>query len=468
MEKRVKKIWLALPLLFALGIMLLNPGCRKDLLMSDDNLTFSTDTVVFDTVFTTVGSSTRRFKIYNPSSNPVKISSVTLDGGGDSPYRINLDGEPGTSFKDVTIPGEDSLFVFVEVTLDPNNMTTPLVVEDQVHFITNGVEQAVQLAAWGQDAYFHYQDTNEGVWPKDKPHVIYDYALVDSSKALTIQDGTRIHLHKNSLLVIRKATLTIDGTAEDKVIFEGDRLETFYEDVKGQYYGIYFDHALSSTIDHAIIKNGTAGVHLFGDAPSNTDYTLTITNSEIFNHASYGIFNYSGASIHGENLNVHNNTQYAFFLLEGGNYNFQHSQFLSFGSDGNQPAMAIKNYFTRDDGFTYVGPINQGEIYNSIIYGGGENQIAYDTINNGGSVDISYEFENNLIQQEETFEGENGFANNIWNTDPLFEDPSSLLYKITSNSPCRDAGSSAYAVSTDIEGNSRDMTNPDIGAFEIN
>ncbi len=468
MEKHVKNLWIGLPLLFLLGTLLINPGCRKDLLMSDDNLAFSTDTVVFDTVFTTVGSSTRRFKIYNPSSNPVKISSVELDGGNNSPYRINLDGEPGTSFKDVTIPGEDSLFVFVEVTLDPNNMTSPLIVEDQVHFLTNGSEQKVQLATWGQDAYFHYQDKNEGIWPNDKPHVIYDYALVDSSKSLIIQNGTRVHLHKNSLLVIRKASLTIDGTAEDKVVFEGDRLEPFYEDVKGQYYGIYFDRALSSTINHAIIKNGTAGIHLFGDAPSNTDYTLRITNSELFNHASYGIFNYSGASIHGENLNVHNNTQYAFFLLEGGNYHFRHSQFLSYGSDGNQPAFAIKNYFTRDDGTTYVGPINEGAIGNSIIYGGGDVQIAYDTLTDGGSVPIEFEYKNNLIRQEETEEGTNGFSGNIWNQDPLFEDPSNLLYKITANSPCRNAGSSAYAIPTDIEENARDMTNPDIGAFEIN
>lgn len=455
-----------------IALMLATTGCKKDQLFSEGALAFSTDTVVFDTVFTTVGSSTRRFKIYNPSNNPVNISSVTLEGGTNSPYRVNLDGISGTQFESVTIPGGDSLFMFVEVTLDPNNQNTPFIIEDSVRFITNGETQHVLLAAWGQDAYFHDREVLEDmttVWPNDKPHVIYGFAAVDSAKTLEIQAGTRIHLHKNSLLFVYKGTLNINGGAaeQDKVVFEGDRLEPFYEDVKGQYYGIYFQEARSSTIDHAIIKNGTAGIHVFGDDPNNTDYTLRVTNTEIFNHSSYGIFNYSGGRIYGENLLVHNNNQYAFFLLEGADYNFRHCQFLGIGTDGNQPAFAIKNYFTRTDGITYIGSVDEGKVYNSIIYGSGESQIVYDTFTNNGAVNIDYQYEYNLITQEEPLTSDPNFSNNLWNLQPQFESEADQLFKIISSSPCANYGSNAYAIPFDIEGNSRDPGGPDIGAYEI-
>ncbi len=453
-------------------LTLTNSGCKKENLFSSEALNFSTDTVIFDTVFTTVGSSTKRYKIYNPSNNPVNVTSVVLEGGSNSPFRINLDGISGTSFEDFTIPGKDSLFMFVEVTLDPNNQTNPLIIEDRIRFLTNGKEQFVQLAAWGQDAYFYYQDEmeiNGNPLPNDKPHVIYDFAFVDSAQTLDIQAGTRIHLHKDALLIVYKGTLNINGgsSEEDKVVIEGDRLEPFYEDVKGQYYGIYFQEARSSTINNAIIKNGTAGIHVFGDDPSNTDPTLTVTNTEIYNHSSYGIFNYSGGYIWGENLNVHNNNLYALFVLEGADYNFRHCQFLGLGTDGNQPAVAIKNYFTRSDGITYIGSVNEGEIYNSIIYGSGESQIVYDTITNNGAVDINYTYSHNLITQEEPLLDDPNFSNNLWNQSPAFEDEAELIYKIKTGSPCNNYGSSNFAVSFDIEGTTRNPGSPDIGAYEI-
>jgi len=163
---------------------------------SKGNLTFSTDTVVFDTVFTTVGSTTKQFKLYNPSNKPLKIDKIKLMGGEQSPFRINVDGLKGPDVSDIIVEAKDSLFVFVEVTLGVNNQTLPLVVEDSIQFTTNGTNQFIQLAVWGQDAYFHYKDLNEGIWPNDKPHVVYGYAAVDSSKTLEIQAGTHIYMHK--------------------------------------------------------------------------------------------------------------------------------------------------------------------------------------------------------------------------------------------------------------------------------
>lgn len=462
----MKKSFYFIFLILSIGGIFHLSSCKKDILLSKSGLSFSADTVLFDTVFTTVGSITKRFKIYNKENKPVKVSQINLVGGKNSPFRINLDGVSGIKFSDIVIPAKDSLFLFVEVTLGENNISSPLIIEDQVRFETNGKEQNIYLVAWGQDAYFHYKDSNEGVWPNDKPHVIYDYAIVDSLKTLTIQAGTKVYLHKNAILYVNSGTLNIEGTFDNKVVFEGDRLEAFYKDIKGQYYGIYFNKALSSKIDNAIIKNGTSGIHVYGSHPSNIGYTLEISNTEISNHASYGIFNYSGGKIKGENLNVHNNGIYAYFLLEGGEHNFRHSQFLSYGADGNNPAVAIKNYFTRDDGITYIGNVNEGSFYNSIIYGDGDFQIAYDTITENGTVTINYEYNTNFIRQKD-LPNNSHFINNTWNTNPLFENTTEKDYKIRDNSLCIEAGNSAFAVPYDIEGNSRNMAKPDIGAYEI-
>lgn len=452
--------------LIVTGISVFNlSSCKKDILFSNEHLSFSADTVLFDTVFTTVGSTTKRLKIYNTSNKPIKINRVNLEGGKNSPFRVNLDGVPGTEFKNVVLPANDSLFMFVEVTIEENTYTnSPFIIQDSIRFETGGSEQFVQLNAWGQDAYFHKNVVVDDVWHNDKPHVIYGVALVDSLSSLTILPGTKVHFHKGSMLYV-KGALHVQGSFTDKVTFQGDRLEEFYKDVKGQYYGIYFDRAFSSTIDNAIIKNGTAGIHIYGNNPNNTGYTLEISNTEIANHSSYGLFNYSGGKVKGENLNIHSNGIYAYFLLEGGDHNFTHSQFLSYGNEGNHPAVAIKNYFTRDDGYTYVGNINEGSFYNSIIYGNGEYQIGYDTLSNG--VSIHYEYNTNFIRQGETYSDDPNFTNNTWNTNPKFESVANSNFKIKSNSPCIEAGNSAFYIPNDIEGNARDTDTPDIGAYEI-
>lgn len=428
------------------------------------------DTVLFDTVFTTIGSTTKRFKIYNPSNKPIEISEVALAGGKSSPYRVNLDGVSGTQFKNVTIPGKDSLFMFVEVTLDPNNSSLPLIVSDSLLFTTNGKQQTIQLAAWGQDAHFYHGDIVSGVWTNDKPHVIYDFAYVDTNTTLTILPGTKIYMHKGAMLVVDGGTLNINGSPTDKVVIQGDRLEAYYQDKKGQYYGIYFNYARTSTLNYLVMKNGTAGLHITGNNPANgSDYTVKVSNTSISNMASYGIFNYEGGKVYGQNVNLYNNDYYAFFQLEGGSYKFNHCQFISYGSDGDKPAIAIKNYFTHsDDNTTYVGSIDEGKIYNSIIWGEGDNQIAYDTTNNNGTVSIAYDYNTNYIKQKDALSG-TGFVNNTWNTNPKLGSDENDKYKIKSTSPCKDAGNNSLdgSVTDDINGQPRSDGAPDIGAYEL-
>ncbi|MDB4075460.1 MAG: right-handed parallel beta-helix repeat-containing protein [Crocinitomicaceae bacterium] len=455
-------------------------SCKKTTFYSTENLSFSRDTVLFDTVFTTIGSTTQQFKIYNNDSKTITIEQIELMGGSASPFRINVDGMSGTNHANIELEGNDSLFVFVEVTLDPNNGTTPMIIEDQVRFRTNGTDQEVALIAYGQDAYFHTTifsqgilDINSGVWPNDKPHVIYGAAIIDSATSLNIQQGTKIYLHDGAYLFNYKGQLNIEGSEPNPVTFQGDRLEAAYDDISGAYYGIYMQEALPSTINYAVIKNATSGIHMFSEDPSNTDYTLKVSNTVIQNCASYGVFLYSGARIKAENCLISGNGVHSLLVLEGGDFNFNHCHLLGYGN-GATPgaAVGISNHFVRDN-IDYIASINEGTITNSVIYGFTDYELAYDTIPDPG-ITLNFLMANNLIKSDDIFTDPFFTGNgNLWNIDPQFMDITEKDFTYTIG-PLRDGGTNAYpntigpAVGVSITGAGR-PTGParDIGAYEF-
>ena len=126
--------------IFSSLIALLLFSCHKNPLTTDpsDKLEFSEDTVIFDTVFTTLGSTTKRLLVYNPSDKKINISSIYLAEGSASKFRLNVDGTPGISHKNIEIEGKDSLFIFVEVTLDASGLNNPFIITDSILFMTNG------------------------------------------------------------------------------------------------------------------------------------------------------------------------------------------------------------------------------------------------------------------------------------------------------------------------------------------
>lgn len=441
-------------------------GCKKPLLLSKGNLDFSVDTLVFDTVFTTIGSTTHQFKIYNNENKTVNIEEIELMGGQNSPFRINIDGIMGTSMSDINLEGKDSLFAFVEVTLDINSQTLPMIIEDSIRFRTNGVDQYVKLTVWGQDAYFHYKDTNEGTWPNDKPHVIYGYAAVDSAKTLNIQANTDIYLHKNAILYVYKGTLNINGGYQNEVTFQGDRLESMYNDVAGQYYGIYFHEARPSTINYAIIKNGTSGIHAYSRDTDFTDYTLTLTNSIIENNARYGVFIYSGAKVKAENCLIAKNGNHALLVLEGGDFFFNHCDLLGYSSgESATPAVGISNFYNDyANGTQNIGSINEGKIYNSVIYGNQTSEIVFDTIATGG-ITLSFDIRNCLIKRTPSAT-ENYYDSIFWNNNPLFTNVAEENYLFPTSSALNNNANPALSLPFDIKGNLRSFSTPDIGAYE--
>ena len=471
---RMRKTLLLFTLSIPFFLVILLPSCKKPVLFSNGNLSFSQDTVVFDTVFTTIGSTTQNFKIYNNENRTVNIEEVQLMGGSTSPFKLNFDGVPGQYFENIELNGNDSLFMFVEVTLDVNGGTLPMIVEDSIRFRTNGQDQYVNLAVWGQDAYFHYSEEIQvdTTWPNDKPHVIYDYAAITGGNTLTIQQGTDIFLHKGAILYVYQSELNINGVLGDEVTLQGDRLEQDYDDVAGQYYGIYFQEALPSTINYCNIKNGTAGIHLFSEDPGNTGYTLELTNSIITNCARYGMFIYSGAKVKAENCILSKNAFHSLFVLEGGDFNFNHCHLIGYGnSEESTPAVGISNFYNDyANNVTNVGAIDEGVITNSVIYGNLEHEIVIDTLNPNQTFTFGFNFTDNVIRSE-SIPTDAFYTNNIWNQNPLFKDIQNNDFQFWGSSPLNNNGNPTIpntllpSTGVDILGNGR--TGPDIGAYEL-
>ncbi|MDP4267878.1 MAG: hypothetical protein Q8880_10655, partial [Bacteroidota bacterium] len=215
-------------------------SCKKDQInkSTDIKLDFSTNNVQFDTVFTTIGSTTKRLLVYNNSSSKINISNISLVGGKNSNFRININGAPSNTATNIEVNPKDSLYIFVKVTVNPNNQNSPFVIRDSIMFNTNGNTQYVNLTAWGQNAYYHTPDhfsqdlpaysiiKCNDIWKNDKPHVIYGWAVVDQGCKLSIQAGTKVHLFNNAVLwVYNGGSINVQGTANDPVIFQGTRLE---------------------------------------------------------------------------------------------------------------------------------------------------------------------------------------------------------------------------------------------------
>lgn len=483
-------------ILFIAFLLLLAFACRKEEDIFDSpsaQLRFSTDSITFDTVFTTVGSVTKNIRVYNPYDERVKIGSIRLQGGESSAFRINVDGSPGAIHSNVEIAAKDSLFIFIEATIDPTNQNNPFVITDQIEFFTNGNRQDVDLVAWGQDAnYFTPTSFNRNLpdftcltgpcsdtvapvnitWTKDKPYVIYGFIAIDSLDQLTIEAGTRVYFHQDGgMWVYRGGTLKVNGTQEEPVIFQGDRLEEAYKARPGQWDRIWINEGGANEINHAIIRNGFIGIQAevlpFDDPPYNDPAGLLLRNTRIENCSGFGLLS-SIYNIRAENLVVSNCGQYNVVLRGAGNFDFFHCTFSNFfqADSRETPSFFVQNSFVTANATQVIGEPQVG-LYNSIVYGDLENEFITEVINNGN---IELDVRNCILRTNQSVSDTASFKNITLNPpNQIFEDPVNRQLKLIENSVARNIGdlNIANQVMNDILGNSRVADGqPDLGAYE--
>ena len=204
------------------------PGCFDEEFSSSpsDVLSFSVDSLRFDTVFTTMGTATQNFKVYNRNSKALMISSINLADAGKSGFYINVDGMKGPDIYNMEISAGDSLYVLVEITAPVSGQNAPLLIKDSIVFIVNGVRQDVKLEAFGQDAVpLRKVEYADGVHTlnADKPYIVYDTLSVGENAELVLSPGAQLCFHAGSKLVV-EGKITAKGEIDNPVVLRGDHL----------------------------------------------------------------------------------------------------------------------------------------------------------------------------------------------------------------------------------------------------
>lgn len=443
----------------------------RDDFSSDKNLTlsFSNDTISFDTVFSSIGSATKQFKIYNRNKNSLRIESIELMNPSKSGFRMNIDGEKGTKLANIEILKKDSLYGFVEVTVNPNDSKNPLLIRDSIRLIVNGNTQYLQLEAVGQDVFIWRDKVikEDTIITDKKPFLIYNSLSVAKDATLNIKEGVTFFMRNNAVIEVN-GTVKAEGTVESPVIFRGSRFDNIeadipYDNVPGQWEGITFHSgSYNNSLQSVVIKNATKGITF---TASDTQYKKAeLKNIIVQNSSEYGM-QAVNCKIDIEN-GLFANAAGSVVSLSGGEYSFTHCTMVNYYRWSARQAESIwlNNTYGNE-----IYPLTKCDIINSIIYGSVSKEIALKGI---GSSDFNYTFHNCLIKGTQS--SDNHFTDVIWNTDPVFKDINSsgiysYNFELQASSPAIGKADKNYSslIPFDLKGVSRlNDSAPDIGCYE--
>ena len=498
--------------IFALLLVILWSSCRKDFeyTPSAGNLEFSKDTVYLDTIFTNIGSSTYTLKVYNPNRDDIEIPTIGLKQGQNSKYRLNVDGVAGKEFVNTPILAQDSLFIFIETTYDVSvNAENEFLYTDVIEFDSGVNLQEVPLVTLVKDAVFLYPSTlSDGTketislgmdlngeevrvegfflqeadleFNKEKPYVIYGYAVVNEDNILNIEAGCRVHFHKDSGIYISDgASFNVNGALsldqelwENEVIFEGDRLEPEFSNIPGQWGGIWLSEGSNNnTISHLTLKNASTGLLVEGDGVLQAP-TLSIRNAQIYNSGYTNLWS-RNSHIIAENVILGGAGNVSLHLNLGGIYSFTHATIANYWIHGFRTGSALQI-----DNHDEIGSGNlvQADFKNCIVDGNSALELS---LRDNDINSFNFSFDHSLIKFQESMGQSNenplyDFSNNTYynqvllNQDLDFNDVTRNSYWIGETSAAKDIANleDALLVPLDILGTDRTVL-PDIGAYEF-
>lgn len=490
-------------------------SCRKDFDFEpaqSGQLSFSQDTIFLDTVFNNTRSGTRVLTVFNNSDNDISIPNVQLRRGVDSRYQLNVDGLPnnvsevtpesGKIFTDVEILANDSIFVFIEATIDPlvDEIDAQQNYLDEILFRTATDIKQVQLSTQVINAEFSFTENpepprsfiteqrdqngefivirgydltdNELEITRARARVIFGNAVVPSGKTLTIGSGSRLFFNRDSSLIIEDgATLNIlgeespvDNPLLNEVIIEGNQIDEDFDRLPGQWNFIWIRQGATANIQNTIIKNATTGILAQGNG-NETSANVSLNNVQIYNSQTVGI-QARASFINATNLVINQSGRAAINIEEGGTYNFTHATLSSTFSFGgvSQNAIVLNNSVVESS--NVVSTNLTANFTNSIISGSKRDEIT--VINSdGGNFDLT--FTNCLIDLTTTNNSQLNpndstvFQDCIFNENPGFRNTRLNDLQINSESPAN--STALFIAGKDIIGTER--VNPsDIGAYE--
>lgn len=468
------------PFVFAIGLM---AGCEADKITTspDAKLSFSIDTLRFDTIFTSQGSTTKKIKIYNWSKNKVVISNITLNG---EVFKINVDGRKGSDFRDITVNAKDSIMVFVQLFIDPNDSKLPFIVRDSIVCLTNGNVQKVQLEAYGRNAkrFTNYTFTSDTTITDAIAVLVKDTLWVPKSVKLTITNGATLYFCKNAVMMV-DGTLVIQGERSRFVTLRGDRSDYMntspplnYDQASAQWGGIRFtSNSEANVFDFAEIRNSSIGIVV--DSLNNGSEALKVTNSKITNSSGNLITSTANNIVLWNSLLC--NAGGNILRINGGTLDVRHCTIANYYSYtwGSRTAANIRLGNMTE--FGTMIPLLSG-IYNTIIYGGYNNEIVYNK-KEGEEDKCVYSFENCLIKLAKSDVDEHytdcvinqkpEFVFEGWSEDKRKQNPHLYDFHLRSTSAAIGKAnkiiSEEPALMYDLDGNDRTLDDTsDIGCYE--
>lgn len=474
--KRITSLLGNLPLAYCLlpiaCCLLITTSCKKDTFITSEfaQLRITADSLKYDTVFTTTGSITQSFKIINENNQKLRLSKVKLMGGTTSAYKINVDGVATAEANNLEIGANDSIYVFVSVTINPNAANLPFIVSDSILINYNGNNRYVQLQAYGQNANFLRNRVLTGnvAWTNNLPYVILGSIRIDTTATLTIQPGCRIYTHADAPFIV-DGTLSVNGTRSATVVFTGDRLDDNYKDLPASWPGIYFrGNSKNNILTYAAVKNAYQGI--VAEKPSvNANPKVILHQCVVDNAYDAGIYCVN-SSLQADNSLV-SNCGSNIILSYGGVYNFTHCTVAAYSNNfltHKNPVLNVNNFLQQAAG-TLTADLN-AVFRNNIFWG--DNGIVNNelSVNKQGANAFNVLFEKNIYRALSD-PGNSTLSGNIKNADPSFDsinvNKNIFDFRISKNAfaPGLNVGV-LTGFPKDLDNNNRNVGLPDLGCYE--
>lgn len=433
-----------------------------------DVLTFSVDTLRFDTVFTDLGTPTARLKVFNCASKAVNISSIRMRND-DGVFSMNVDGVSGKTFENVEIRANDSIFIFVECLIASNDDPRPFIVEGQMDFMTNGVTQTVTLEAYGQNVRRLRGVTldADAVFSDGMPYVVFDTLRVAEGATLTLRPGTRLLFHDKGMLQVDGCLLAL-GETGNMISMRGDRLDnvlpdTGYEILAGQWQGVRFGpQSFGNRMEFVEMQSTVHGVVVDSCGVTDRD-KLTLVNSWL--HNSQGnVLRSDHAKVDAYGC-CFSDAGEATVWLRGGVHEFVQCTMANYYLFAISPESILTlSFLKREESSGIVNPLMKASFENCIVYG-------MTSPLTPGDLEGSDVYLRNVLLGVGGSDDDH-FISCIWNENPEFEtirDDYLFNYRLKEDSPAIGAGNPAYVTPQcmkDMDGVDRlEWGNPALGAY---
>ena len=396
-----------------------------------DVLTFSVDSIDFDTLIAGELSHTKTFQVYNPNKAALHIKSVSLQQGANSIFRVNVDGTAlhmGTA-TDFQLRSGDSLRIFVNSLPPSSDNDTPVEHTDKLLFeLESEVVQELPLVIHGWDVIkLQGVEIQEDVtFSARRPYQVLDSLVVRPDATLTLSAGTRLFFHPNASLLVY-GRLDVQGNAEENVVFRGDRLGNMftnqsYDCIPGQWGGIRFaEQSYGNLVNFADIHSGNYGI--LCDSSSIDTEKIRIENSIIHNtsHDGLTLLHVNALVGNSQLTNAGGNC----VTILGGDVRFTHCTIAQFYAFTATRGVALQ--FANTDGISAY-PLQNLSIANSIVTGYATDEIMGE--NMGEETAFNYTFRNCLLNTP-TYEASE-IVNCLWDND------SNEVYRADNFSPAFD------------------------------